>query len=123
MLILKLLYSFTSLLQSSKKEHEPPVMKTLSYSSVKYTLKVPLIFLIVKKIERKIFDFVLFFNFFFSITHNSRSIQHMRTISTTNDFTTFRDLSFLVRAACDLRLTSFGPNHKLRWLSCPSFSA
>ena len=55
-----------------------------------------------------------YFSFFFFITHNSNSIQHIGTVCIPSDCTTIRDLPFLgqsyVRATC-VRSTSYGPKN------------
>ena len=60
-------------------------MKTFSYSDVKHSPTVPLLFLTVEKIECENFDFVLLllssFLFFF-IKHNSKSTRCIQTICT-----------------------------------------
>ena len=99
----------------------------ISYSSVKYSPRGPLLILIVEKIECEHFDFVLCSSsasfsfssssiFFFSITRNSESIQRILRIRNPNECATIRDLPFLVTAVCELRSTSYGPKHSLRWL-------
>ena len=68
-----------------------------------YSSKVPLLLLTVEKIECENFDFALFLlSFFFSMMHNSKSLQCIWTIRTPNESASISDFPFLVRAACEL---------------------
>ena len=89
-------------------------MRTLSYSNVRYTHRVPLILLTVNKIECENFNFVLLLccssSFFFFLIHNSKlygiyeqSAHQMTTLLSEIFF-------FWVRAACKLRLASYSSN-------------
>ena len=87
-------------------------MKTLSYSNVKYTLRITLILLTVEKIEHENFDFVLFLFPY---------AQLKNYMAYTNNMHTKRLLSEIffvwVRAACKLRWASYGSKHTSRSLS------
>ena len=94
-------------------------MQTLSYSNVKYTPMVPLILLIVEKIKRENFDFVLL-SFPSCITQELYSIYERSTHQTT---VLLLEISlFLVRAACELRSMRYGSKHASRSLSCMPFN-
>ena len=104
------------------KRCETCVDKTLSYSYVKSSLRVPFLFLAVEKIERKNLDFSKFwfctssssfFLSFFSIKHNSKSIYTAYTNKQSEQQTNAllsKIFLFFVRAACELRSTSYDPN-------------
>ena len=76
-------------------------MKTLSYSNVKYSPRVPLLLLTVEEIERENIDFidvvvvVLLLLSFFSIKHKLKSIHHIQMICTTNECSAIKALPFL----------------------------
>ena len=83
-------------------------MKTLSYSYVKYSPRVPLILLAVEEIKCKNFDFVLLLLLlsFFSLTHNSNCTLY--TICTPNNSS---------------KTVSYGPKHASLCLSYLPFCA
>ena len=62
-----------------------------------------------------VYFFVSFFHLFFlsfsfcSVTHSSKSVRLKRTINTTNDCTTIRDLPFFSRTLCELWSTTPDP--------------
>ena len=86
-------------------------MKTLIYSYVQYSPRVPLLLLKFEKIIRENFDFVVlsFFLSFFSITHNSKSIRYIRTNHTPNECTTIRDLPFLGQTCTRPKINELQP--------------
>ena len=100
------------------------------YSSL-YSPRVLLLLLTVKKIESENFDFVLlfllsFFLSFFLSSFPSSITQKLcgvyeRSAHQTN--VPSEIFLFFVRAACELRSTSYGPKHASRWLSCTPFCA
>ena len=59
-----------------------------------------------------LFFFVLL-SFFFSITHNSKGIQCIRTICTPNDYTTIRDLPFLCQSCMWARINKLWPQKRV----------
>ena len=59
--------------------------ETLRYSNVKYTPRISLVLLTVKKIEREI-SLVLSSLFFLSLMHNSKTVKHIQTICTPNNY-------------------------------------
>ena len=69
-------------------------MKTLRYSNVKYTPRVPLICCTVEKIKCEIFDFVLLFSSFFPHTYLKKCIAYTM-IFIPNNCSTIRDFPFL----------------------------
>ena len=89
-------------------------MKTLSYSKVKYTPRVPLILLTVEKIARE--DFYLVLSFFLSFlllfpytyTCNSKVYDLYEQSSHQTTALLSEMILFLIRAACELRLASYG---------------
>ena len=89
-------------------------MKTLSYSYVKDTSRVPFVLPTVEKIERENFECVLSSSFPSHITQEVYGIYeqspHQMTAPLSDIFL------FLVRAACELRTTSYAPN-----MHCSSF--
>ena len=90
-------------------------MKTVSYSYVKYSPRVPSLLLTVEKIECEIL--ILFFflssSFFLSslpssITQNVYGVYERSTHQTNALLSEI--FLFLVRASCELRSMSYGPN-------------
>ena len=64
------------------------------------------------------FFFFFFFFFFFSIMHNSQNIWRIQKCSTHQmNALLSKIFLFLVRALCELRLTSYGSKHVSWWLS------
>ena len=92
-------------------------MKTLRCSNLKYTTKAPLILLTVNQIEREIsiFFFPFFLPFPSCITKKLCGISK-RSAHQTNALL-LENLLFLVGAACELRLASYGSKHVLQSLS------
>ena len=80
-------------------------MRTLSYSNVKYTLRVPLSLLTVEKIEYENFDFVLFSFFPSRITQKLYNVYEQSAHQMSALLSEF--LLFLVRATCELRSPSY----------------
>ena len=96
-------------------------MKTLRYSNVQYSPRVPLILLTVEKIEGDNFD--LFFFFFLSFPlHITQKLcgVYKRSAHQTNALLSDIFL-FLVRAACELRSASYGSKHTSQSLSDKPF--
>ena len=103
-------------------------MKTLSYSNVKYTPRVPSTLLTVKKIEHANFyysscssSFVCYFLSlcflsFFYFSCNSKTIWRITNHLQTKQLLCYRDFPFLVIAACKLRLMIYGFKHESRFL-------
>ena len=106
-------------------------MKTLSYSKIKYTPRVPLILITVEKIEHQIFDFIFllsfflsffFFLFFFlSLTHKSKSIRRIRKSAHQATALLSEIILFLARASRQLRSPSYGLKRTSRTLSIRYF--
>ena len=95
-------------------------MKTLSYSDVKYTPRVPLSLLTVKKIKSENLDYVvlLLLSQFLVLSLRHKYMQkrighiYVQMIYTPNDCCTIRDFPFLVRAAAtELRSVNYGSQH------------
>ena len=91
--------------QTQQSDGKHLYMKTLSYSKVKYTPRVPLILHTLKKLHMKmsisfflflLLSFIIFFFSSFSLTYSSsKSTWHIWMICTQNDCSTTRDYSFL----------------------------
>ena len=103
----------------------PPVpLPLLRYSNVKYTPRVPLILLTFEKRECKNFDFALSF---IALTCNSKLYSIYEWFAHHTGALLSRIFLYLVRAACELRLVSYGSKHVSWCLSdtpfCPYLHA
>ena len=85
-------------------------MKTLSYSNMKHTTRVPLILLTVEKIERENLDFVLLSFLFHSFSLHIAQQLHVYGTACVYERSAWQTTTllseiffFLVRAACKLR--------------------
>ena len=84
-------------------------MKTLSYSYVKHSPSVAILLLTVEKIKCEKFYYVfLLTSSFFLVTTNAILPEFFLS---------------LIRAVCELRLTSYCPKQVSRWLSCTPYCA
>ena len=111
-------------------------MKTFSYSYIKHSPRVPSLLLTVEKFGSKIFAFVVvllllsflfsfLLSFFFSLLLSSffLSIKHVKLYGVYEQSAhqmnaRLSEIFFLVRDACELRSTSYGPKHTSQGLSC-----
>ena len=79
-------------------------MKTLSYSNVKYTTRVPLILSQSRKSNMKISILS-----FFSLRRNTKTVWRIRMIWTPNNYSTIRDFLFLGESYIQAKISELWP--------------